>query len=54
MYNRMMEELKATPEQQVEIDELIGQQQPINLRPNLEGVLDWSEYMKLFRVICTL
>ena len=51
---KMKEALKVSPEQQKVIDDVISKFDKISTEPNMEGVLEWADYLKVFEIIVTL
>jgi len=51
---KMMEEIKLSPEQRVEVDEVCDSVGDIDVTPDLQGNLAFDEYLKVFRIVVVL
>lgn len=50
----MMEEIKVNPEQTEEVKEVCKEAGEIDSTPDLEGLLAFDEYLKIFRIVVIL
>ena len=51
---KMMEEIKVNPEQTEEVKEVCKEAGEIDSTPDLEGLLAFDEYLKIFRIVVIL
>ena len=49
-----MEELKVKPEEEEEVKEVCAEVGSIDSTPDIAGLLNFDEYLKIFKVIVTL